>query len=70
MPKSIRKAFRKSGMRWWIIAAVLFTAAEILLPFLSDALPRYLFGMLSALAGAGAFATRMIAQHGVSSDGD
>jgi hypothetical protein len=59
--KALKKTVNKLKARWWIALAVLFTALEIGLPFLSDDLPRYLFGVLSALFGSCAFATRLIA---------
>ena len=62
MNKALNKTVRKLKARWWLLLAVLFTALEIILPFLSDDMPRYLFGVMSALSGAGAFAARLMAQ--------
>ena len=42
--------------------AFLFTAAEVMLPFFSDAIPPRLFAMLSGVAVAGAFVARLMAQ--------
>lgn len=63
--KALKKAVRRLKARWWIVLAVLFTALEIGLPFLSDAMPQYLFAALSAISGAGAFASRLMAQKDV-----
>jgi hypothetical protein len=64
----MKKAIRKVKARWWIVVAVLFTALEIALPFFTDMMPRTLFGVLAGLAGAGAFASRLIAQGEVHGD--
>ena len=42
--------------------AFLFTAAEVMLPFFSDAIPPRLFAVLSGVAVAGAFVARLMAQ--------
>lgn len=63
---TLKKKVRKVKARWWILLAVILTALEIGLPFFSDLFPKYLFGLLSALAGSGAFASRLLAQGEVS----
>lgn len=45
-----------------MIAAFLFTMAEVMLPFFSDSVPPKLFAVLSGLSVAGAFVSRLIAQ--------
>lgn len=68
MKKAMNKTIRKIKARWWLVLAVLFTALEIILPFLTDLMPRYVFGVFSALSGAGAFAARLMAQEQVNGD--
>lgn len=62
MSKTLNKTIRKVKARWWLVLAVLFTALEIGLPFFTNFIPPYLFGALSAMSGAGAFAARLMAQ--------
>ena len=62
MNKALNKTVRKLKARWWLLLAVLFTALEIGLPFFTNFMPPYLFGVMSALSGAGAFAARLMAQ--------
>ena len=45
-----------------MVLAFVFTAAEVMLPFFSDAVPQKLFAVLSGLAVAGAFVSRLVAQ--------
>lgn len=68
MSKTLNKTIRKLKARWWLFLAVLFTALEIGLPFFTSMMPPYVFGMLSALSGAGAFASRLMAQEHVNGD--
>lgn len=51
-----------------IVAAFVLTAAEVMLPLMGDALPvpRFTFAALSALASAGAFVARLVAQSSIS----
>jgi hypothetical protein len=58
----MKKMTRKTKMQGLIWLAVVFTAVEIALPFFSDMIPRGVFAGLSGLFGAGAFATRLLAQ--------
>ena len=45
-----------------MVLAFLLTMAEVMLPFFSDAVPPRMFAVLSGLAVAGAFVSRLIAQ--------
>ena len=54
----IRKAW---SVRFMVLAFAL-TMAEVMLPFFSDAVPPRLFAVLSGLAVAGAFVSRLVAQ--------
>ena len=45
-----------------MVLAFAFTMAEVMLPFFSDAVPPRTFALLSGLAVAGAFVSRLIAQ--------
>lgn len=58
----LRKAW---SIRLMLLAAVL-SGVEVVLPFLSEALPRGLFAVLSFLTVAGAFVARLVAQKGLS----
>lgn len=58
----MKKLSRKTKMKGLIWLAGIFTAVEIVLPFFSDLIPRGVFAGLSGLFGAGAFATRLLAQ--------
>ena len=51
-----------------ILIAGFFSGAEIGLPYLAPETPSGLFAGLSALATAGAFISRLVAQKGVSDD--
>ena len=46
----------------FMVLAFLLTMAEVMLPFFSDAVPPRTFAVLSGLAVAGAFVSRLIAQ--------
>ena len=52
-------------MRLMFLAAIL-SGVEVVLPFISEALPRGLFAVLSFLTVAGAFVARLVAQKGLS----
>lgn len=54
----IRKAW---SVRFMVMAFV-FTMAEVMLPFFSDSVPPRVFAVMSGLAVAGAFVSRLIAQ--------
>jgi len=57
-----RKVLRKA---WSVRLAILsgaFSAAEVVLPMFSDALPRGAFALLSVLAGVGSAVSRVVAQ--------
>lgn len=54
----VRRAW---SIRLMLLAGVL-SAAEIVLPLYADTFPRGLFAALSALATAGAFVARLVAQ--------
>lgn len=58
----LRKAW---SMRLMFLAAIL-SGVEVVLPFISEALPRGLFAVLSFLTVAGAFVARLVAQKGLS----
>ena len=45
--------------------AFLFTCAEVILPFFSESFPPRTFAVLSGLAVAGAFVSRLVAQKDV-----
>lgn len=49
----------------FIALAFVFTTAEVALPFFSESVPDKLFGLLSGLCAAAAFASRLIAQKDV-----
>ena len=53
---------RKAWSVKFMVLAFLLTMAEVMLPFFSDAVPPKLFAVLSGLAVAGAFVSRLIAQ--------
>ena len=57
-----RTLLRKAWSVRLMVLAFLFTMAEVMLPFFSDAVPPKLFAVLSGLAVAGAFVSRLIAQ--------
>lgn len=58
----LRKAW---SLRLMLLAAIL-SGVEVVLPFLSEAIPRGLFAVLSFLTVAGAFVARLVAQKGLS----
>ena len=49
----------------FIALAFCFTLLEVALPFFSESFPDKLFGVMSGLCAAGAFASRLIAQKDV-----
>jgi len=53
---------RKAWSVKFMVLAFLLTMAEVMLPFFSDAVPPRTFALLSGLAVAGAFVSRLIAQ--------
>lgn len=53
------------SIRLMLLAAIL-SGVEVVLPFLSEALPRGLFAVLSFLTVGGAFVARLVAQKGLS----
>ena len=57
-----RNVVRKAWSVRFMVLAFVFTAAEVMLPFFSDAVPQKLFAVLSGLAVAGAFVSRLVAQ--------
>ena len=61
-----RNVVRKAWSVRLMVLAFLLTMAEVMLPFFSDAVPPKLFAVLSGLAVAGAFVSRLIAQKDVS----
>lgn len=57
-----RLLLRKAWSVRLMLVAFVFTAAEVMLPFFSDAVPPRLFAVMSGIAVAGAFVSRLIAQ--------
>lgn len=57
-----RDVVRKAWSIKFMVLAFVLTMAEVMLPFFSDAVPPKLFAVLSGLAVAGAFVSRLIAQ--------
>ena len=57
-----RDLIRKAWSVKFMVLAFLLTMAEVMLPFFSDAVPPRTFALLSGLAVAGAFVSRLIAQ--------
>lgn len=57
-----RILLRKAWSVRLMLVAFVFTAAEVMLPFFSDAVPPRLFAVMSGIAVAGAFVSRLIAQ--------
>jgi len=57
-----RTLLRKAWSVRLMVLAFLLTMAEVMLPFFSDAVPPKLFAVLSGLAVAGAFVSRLVAQ--------
>ena len=57
-----RTLVRKAWSVKFMVLAFAFTMAEVMLPFFSDAVPPRTFALLSGLAVAGAFVSRLIAQ--------
>lgn len=60
---------RAWSIRLILLAGVL-SGAEIALPYMAPETPSGLFAGLSALATAGAFISRIVAQKGVTDDAD
>lgn len=57
-----RTLVRKAWSVKFMVLAFVLTMAEVMLPFFSDAVPPRTFAVLSGLAVAGAFVSRLIAQ--------
>ena len=57
-----KDVMRKAWSVKFMVLAFLLTMAEVMLPFFSDAVPPRMFAVLSGLAVAGAFVSRLIAQ--------
>lgn len=57
-----RLLLRKAWSVRLMLIAFVFTMAEVMLPFFSDEVPPRLFAVLSGIAVAGAFVSRLIAQ--------
>lgn len=57
-----RDLIRRAWSVKFMVLAFLLTMAEVMLPFFSDAVPPRTFALLSGLAVAGAFVSRLIAQ--------
>lgn len=53
---------RKAWSVRFMLMAFVFTMAEVMLPFFSDSVPPRLFAVMSGIAVAGAFVSRLIAQ--------
>ena len=53
---------RKAWSAKFMVLALLLTMAAVTLPLFSDAVPQKMFAVLSGLAVAGAFVSRLIAQ--------
>lgn len=66
MNMQIKHDWRDVVRRAWSVKfmalAFVLTMAEVMLPFFSDAVPPKLFAVLSGLAVAGAFVSRLVAQ--------
>jgi hypothetical protein len=60
-----RDVVRKAWSVKFMVLAFVLTMAEVMLPFFSDAVPPRTFAVLSGLAVAGAFVTRLLAQKDV-----
>ena len=57
-----RTLLRKAWSVRLMVLAFLLTMAEVMLPFFSEAVPPRMFAVLSGLAVAGAFVSRLVAQ--------
>lgn len=57
-----RTLLRKAWSVRLMVLAFLLTMAEVMLPFFSESVPPRMFAVLSGLAVAGAFVSRLIAQ--------
>ena len=57
-----RDLIRKAWSVKFMVLAFLLTMAEVMLPFFSDAVPPRMFAVLSGLAVAGAFVSRLVTQ--------
>lgn len=57
-----RDVVRKAWSIKFMVLAFMLTMAEVMLPFFSDAVPPRTFAVLSGLAVAGAFVSRLVAQ--------
>lgn len=61
-----RRILKRAWSVRWMALAALLSCAEVALPFFEDVLPvpPGVFGLLTGLAVAGAFVSRIIAQEG------
>ena len=57
-----KEVLQKAWSIRFLIVAFVLTAAEVVLPFFIDSLPRGIFAALSGLTVAGAFVARLLAQ--------
>ena len=57
-----RILLRKAWSVRLMLAAFVFTAAEVMLPFFSAEVPPRVFAVMSGIAVAGAFVSRLVAQ--------
>lgn len=57
-----RTLLRKAWSVRLMVLAFMLTMAEVMLPFFSEAVPPRMFAVLSGLAVAGAFVSRLVAQ--------
>ena len=60
-----RDVVKKAWSVKFMVVAFVLTMAEVMLPFFSDSVPPKLFAVLSGLAVAGAFVSRLVAQKGM-----
>lgn len=58
-----RRILRRAWSVRLMALAFMLTVAEVALPFWSDAFPPRVFAILSGLAVAGAFVSRLVAQN-------
>jgi hypothetical protein len=60
-----RDVVRKAWSVRFMVLAFVFTMLEVMLPFFDHDIPPRMFAVLSGLAVAGAFVTRLLAQKDV-----
>lgn len=68
LSKDWKKIVRKAWSIRLMVLAGLLSAAEVILPMFSDQFPRNVFAVLSLIAIAGGFVTRLMAQKEFSND--